>query len=107
MALPTRAKPYSPKGGEFHFHGCETCGLKFGDACQTPDVNPTCPSCRSGFTRALWDRNRDPVDCCLDNSRQVTPAERKPYALAGGAHVWYICRTCSRTHPFNPTRRPE
>lgn len=101
------AKPYTPKPGEFHNHGCATCGLRFGDACHTPDVNPTCPACRSGFPRALWDRHRDPIECCYEDPREVTLTERKTYALAGGRMTWYLCGTCHRTHPFRPTRRPE
>lgn len=47
----------------------------------------------------LWERNADPVACCYSQSVKAGPVERDKYGLAGDGE-WWICRGCSRTHPY-------
>jgi hypothetical protein len=90
------------KGGNHHAHGCTVCGLRYADACQITDVNGRCMTCRTGQSRPKWDRDGDPRPCCRATSRQATKDERNRYRL-GGPKPWWRCRTCARTHPFNPS----
>jgi hypothetical protein len=85
-----------------HAHGCVVCSQRYCDACATPFINGTCPE-HQVLTRPrpLWDRNRDPRDCCRTNSREADHDTRQLYAL-GGTGPWWICRVCSRTHPYDP-----
>lgn len=97
------------KPGTYHRHGCQQCGLRYDDACQTPGENGRCISCRTAGEkeRPLWITSMDPRPCCQapKGSRQMTYDERARYACAT-AIIWYICKTCARTHPYDPTK-PE
>jgi hypothetical protein len=55
-----------------------------------------------GRPRALWNENKLPVTCCPATSRKASKAERQLYKLAGQA-TWWICGTCSRTIPYQPS----
>lgn len=88
-----------------HAHGCTKCSRFYQDACASPDVNARCASCITGNSRPLWDRNRDPIDCCRSNSKLAAPHVRLAHSLAGDGE-WWRCKACSRTHPYDPTR-PE
>jgi hypothetical protein len=86
--------------GKYHAHGCSDCGLRYADACQYPLVNELCQLCR-GRERPLWERSTDPADCCFENSRLVGAVEASRFFL-GGDTLWFKCRVCARTHPFDP-----
>lgn len=85
-----------------HAHGCADCGLRYTDACESPDLNERCSKCRVGQERALWDQNSDPDRCCRTQSRQVTDAETVMRYKLGGPGPWFRCQKCSRTHSFDP-----
>jgi hypothetical protein len=87
--------------GTLHAHGCIRCHLRYQDACRQHTEDGLCTSCRGGKAWQLLIDNASPKDCCTATARLVTKDERSSYRLAG-AHVWFICATCKRTHPFDP-----
>lgn len=91
------------KPGHAHRHGCVQCGMRYDDACQTPDENGRCNTCRTGRPRVPWVVSMDPAPCCKikNATRQMTYDERARYACATTL-IWYQCRTCARTHPYDP-----
>lgn len=87
---------------EFHAHGCQTCGERYTDACQTPTVDRACFQCRTGIPRAIWDRNMLPRECCRASALKMTSLrEMERYGL-GGSVEWWQCPTCKRTIPYDP-----
>lgn len=92
------------KATHVHAHGCRQCDGRYEDTCDDNKSDTVCGSCRVGKSldqRGLLFDNRRPKECCRDNSRPASKEEIKTYRLAG-AHKWWICATCKRTHPFNP-----
>jgi hypothetical protein len=92
--------------GSRHAHGCTSCHTRYEDACLTPDTDGRCTGCRGGKPWTLLIENASPKTCCIAQGRPATKDERKTYKLAG-AHVWFICPTCKRTHPFDPIKRGD
>lgn len=88
----------------FHAHGCEVCSARYTDACDTPLVNGRCSLHRERHPRprVVWDTDVDPVECCRTNAIPANDHTRELYAL-GGPGPWWICRTCARTSPYDPT----
>ncbi len=92
---------------KLHAHGCSRCDRRMEDTCGTPTVDLLCFTCRTGQpASALMTEGRLPQDCCFENCREANPAERATYRLAG-TRIWSICRTCQRTHPKRPWRKPN
>lgn len=98
-------------------HRCTSCGQRYestegvvavgkrGAARRVPAPDGECSECRTGHAPPIWILARRPKDCCRAESRPMTRAdERERYRLAGSAS-WWICTTCSRTHPFNPENK--
>ena len=107
---PKAIKPTKYKA--FHAHGCDQCSRRYTDTCTTPSVNGRCQTCRHGRSplecdlRPLWDRDHDPRACCREVSKLIiTAAEMERYGLAGPG-PWFKCKTCSRTHPYDPRINP-
>lgn len=99
-------EPAKIKPGWAHRHGCVECGLRYDDACDTPDENGRCQKCRRNGAyaeRPFWIVNGDPADCCKQPGacRVMTYDERMKYTCAS-AIPWHQCQTCKRTHPYNP-----
>ena len=91
--------------GVLHYHGCAVCSLIYCDYCKESGLDSICKDCiPAHFGRPSWERNADPLPCCLSDSRPAKPSETTSYRL-GGVSTWWICRTCCRTHPYNPTTR--
>lgn len=86
-----------------HAHGCVRCHTRYEDACPTAETDSLCITCRGGRGWQLLIDNARPTDCCVAGSRLATKDQMAVYRLAGG-HLWFICTTCRRTHPFNPAR---
>lgn len=87
-----------------HAHGCPTCRSRYEDNCEDRTTDEQCSWCRAGRSmeeRGIHYHNRQPKDCCRQDSRIATKEEIKSYTLAG-ASTWYICKTCARTHPTKP-----
>lgn len=107
MATSTRAtvkQAVSRKYAAFHAHGCLQCGRRYSDACEVPLVNAVCTSCRTGQPVPFWDQHRFPAECCTIKSKPVTDVViLNSYALAGPG-PWFQCRSCGRTHPFDPSQ---
>lgn len=83
-----------------------TCRL----ICPGKKESGRCPTCTNGRPRPEWDISRDPVPCCRSASRPLTRGEViKDQLLAGNPDrsTWYRCRTCGRSHPYNPSRPQE
>ena len=78
------------------------CATRYEDACRTPDVDERCITCRGGRGWHDLIEEARPKTCCQANSRLVTKEQRAAYKLAGG-RMWFICKECARTHPFDPT----
>ncbi len=91
--------------GTYHAHGCRRCRTRYQDACTTPDQDTLCDACRGLKPWQLLIDNAAPHPCCTTNARLVLTAEKAIYRLAGG-WLWFICKTCARTHPFDPRRTP-
>jgi hypothetical protein len=89
--------------GERHAHGCKDCHVRYDDACTTPPVDGQCTTCRGGLAWQLLIDSAAPHDCCRERSRLVRKEEKETYRLSG-AHLWFICAQCSRTHPTDPRR---
>jgi hypothetical protein len=89
--------------GSRHAHGCTRCAVRYEDACTEHTIDGLCTACRGGRAWQLLIDNAAPHECCTHNSRLVSKAEKITYHLAG-TRLWFICATCSRTHPFNPRR---
>jgi hypothetical protein len=89
-----------------HAHGCRSCHFRYEDACERPNLDGLCTTCRGGHAWQLLIVNAEPKQCCLDTARLATKEERDTYKLAG-THLWFICLTCKRTHPFDPRRDPR
>ncbi len=92
--------------GSLHAHGCTRCHERYVDACQKLKDDALCTRCRGGRPWMLLIHNAHPQDCCTASSRLASKDEREAYRLAG-AHIWFICATCKRTHPYDPTRTPK
>lgn len=86
--------------GTLHAHGCRRCHTRYTDACASAE-DALCTSCRGGRAWQLLIDSAAPHDCCREHSRLVTKDEKQTYRLAG-AHLWFICKRCARTHPTNP-----
>lgn len=102
--LPTLLKSLN---GRHHAHGCSDCKLRYTDACRTSDVDGLCQDCRkSAHGRPVWEVNGDPHPCCYRDSIKATIEVRSAYELAG-TRSWWKCRTCARTHPYQPVSVEE
>ncbi len=89
--------------GELHHHGCALCGHYYVDHCHDSGEDGICKDCQvSHFGRPSWEKDNDPQRCCRTDSRPALAREVLSYRL-GGRSDWWICRTCCRTHPYNPT----
>jgi hypothetical protein len=86
-----------------HWHGCRRCPTAYEDNCPDAKTDALCTACRGGKPWMLLIENRKPRPCCRELSRLATKAERDTYRLAG-ARVWWICRACARTQPFDPKK---
>lgn len=87
--------------GSLHAHGCSDCHTRYEDACSTPEQDERCIACQG---RPPWQYlidNRNPRDCCRETARLVTKEEKDRFKLAG-KHLWFKCKVCARTHPFDP-----
>jgi hypothetical protein len=83
-----------------HAHGCRRCHTRYRDACQTPETNSLCFTCRTGhlgFKELL--HGQAPRDCCRAHNRTARKEEMTTYYLAGDA-AWLICAVCKRTFPY-------
>lgn len=89
----------------WHLHACTTCRRTYGDTCETATSNATCNECRSGLVSA-YGKGRNPIACCLSGARLATKDEIKTYRLAGPG-PWWICRTCSRQHGYDPATKGD
>ncbi len=87
--------------GTRHAHGCIRCQTRYEDACDDSSTDALCVECRGGRGFTLLIENARPRLCCQARSSIVTKDQRDTYRLAG-SKVWWICRDCARTHPFNP-----
>lgn len=97
----------SAEGAKFngpHAHACTTCGERYGDNCANSPQDEVCPACKAGHGWPLWRTNRLPADCCKIESAPTTKDDRALYRL-GGAVDWWICKTCKRTHPYDPKEK--
>lgn len=86
--------------GGGHFHACQHDKRIYSCNCKEPERNRLCQTCRSGAERPLWDRDRDPIDCCrqIQNSKQVTAGKTvETYRLAGPG-PWFQCQVCFRSN---------
>lgn len=85
--------------GRSHFHYCTNrdCRLIYEDSCDTPEVSGECSPCR-GRARPVWDADRDPQECCLDNCKQVTFRPDLITHQLAGPGPWFQCQTCARSH---------
>lgn len=92
--------------GSLHAHGCAACHTRYEDACPTPADDARCTPCRGGQPWQYLIDNRAPRDCCRQNARLATKDDKSRYKLAG-SRLWFICPTCSRTHPFDPKPKPR
>lgn len=90
--------------GSQHFHGCLQCHRRYPDACDTPERDSRCSSCRSGRP-SIHQLGIAARDCCRSNSRLANKDDLKTYRLVGAAS-WWLCRTCGRQFPINPTEYP-
>jgi hypothetical protein len=91
-----------------HAHGCVRCATRYQDACTEYGTDALCTACRGGKPWQLLIDSNAPHACCVEHSRLVTKIEKASYRLAG-SRLWFICKKCSRTHPFDPrtqTRTP-
>lgn len=96
--------------------GCVTCGQRYVDRWEPPEVLGQCQACKSGHAKMDAELAQYPRDCCFLNARPVTTkAERDRMSLGGPPDmVWYICAPvtnpsegCHRTFPFvSPARAP-
>lgn len=103
--LQTAVKLPNAPVGAYHAHGCDKCSNRYTDRCTTPKTNGLCQACKNGTDRATWDKDQDPRECCRTSSTLVTDgADITRYSL-GGPGPWFRCKKCSRTHPYDPTRR--
>lgn len=87
--------------GSHHAHGCSACHTRYEDACLTPDQDQKCSACRGLKAWQYLIDSFGPHQCCRETARLVNKDDKQRYKLAG-KHLWFICRTCSRTHPFDP-----
>ena len=99
----TRAKSKTTGKKTVHWHGCITCPSAYEDNCSDTTTDGRCALCRGGRGFDLLINNRKPADCCRTDARLVTKEEKTTYRLAG-ARIWFRCRTCARTHPFDPKK---
>jgi len=86
-----------------HAHGCVGCRTRYMDSCRTPAVNERCIACRTGAPRVIWEADYDPRPCCRDRPVLVTDTETLNRYALGGSSAWWQCRTCARTHPYDPS----
>ena len=84
-----------------HDHGCRTCRRTIGCSCSTPASNPECRPCR-GLELSVYDRTREPRDCCWDACQVVTDPDQIALYLLAGPGPWFRCPTCARHHAKNP-----
>lgn len=93
------------KIGYFHAHGCLACGRRYQDTCSFARKNNLCPTCAKNQPLTQEDRDRLPRDCCANGgSRLITDIDELSKYNLGGELPWFQCRTCARTHPFDPTK---
>lgn len=91
--------------GIFHAHGCLSCGRRYQDTCSYPLKNNLCATCTKGQPPTQEDLDRLPRNCCVNGgSRLITDVDELSKYNLGGELPWLICRTCSRTHPFDPVK---
>ena len=98
----TAAKPQRVSG--FHAHGCIRCRRRYMDACTDSTRNAACKTCRTGEPPARWDANRLPHRCCRTAGQLMIDRDEVARYSLGGPGPWWICRTCQRTHPYDPTK---
>jgi len=109
----TGKKPAKETSGDnyglpWYYRGCTTCGLRFSTVQSAP--REMCQDCRLGLYghgsgRPLWDRNGDPVACCLTRSVPLTDPEALAAYRCAGPTGWWQCAGCKRAHPFDPAVR--
>lgn len=88
----------------YHQHCCYECKGVYTDSCGTPTENKHCVGCQSAHGRPLWDRDRDPMKCCLELGacEMVTDGATIALFKLAGPGPWFICKTCHRTHGYLP-----
>ena len=86
----------------WHVHSCARCKARYTDRmkCTEPMVNGLCEDC-TGAGRPSWDRDADPIACCMYESEQASRQDRERFELAGSTD-WWICRQCQRQSPVHP-----
>lgn len=101
------ARSSVPRVGLFHAHGCLDCGQRYQDTCAFPLKNNLCAVCRgSQAAPSKEDLDRQPRDCCANGgSRLITDVDVLSKYNLGGPGPWFLCRTCARTHPFDPIKK--
>lgn len=93
----------------YHCHRCQECERRYSDYCADPWMNARCRDCAGQmYGRSIVDGNAEPAECCRRPGalRPCTTAQRQAYRLAGETS-WWICRTCCRTHPYQPSSSKE
>lgn len=86
--------------GRLHYHACERCRNKYPDACDHPDYDDVCMTCRTGH-QSIHQRGTLPAVCCTTECRLANKDDLETYKLRGKG-PWWLCRTCSRQHGFKP-----
>lgn len=90
--------------GTRHAHGCTRCATRYEDACTTPGTDGLCITCRGGRGWALLIQGMEPAPCCTECAVVATKDDRQTYRLVG-SRVWFLCKSCARTFPYDPITR--
>jgi hypothetical protein len=85
-----------------HAHGCFECRRRYTDTCAQPLLNARCYACRTGRPVPCIEAGWLPRACCTQRAKLVTDTDTLNRYALGGSTAWWQCRTCYRTHPFNP-----
>jgi hypothetical protein len=86
--------------GKLHYHSCSNCRHRYPDACHSSEENGLCNTCRSGRS-SIHMVGSQPQDCCRTDCRVANKDDIEMYRLRGTG-PWWLCRTCSRQHGFDP-----
>lgn len=98
--------------GNYHAHGCMRCSHRYEDLCQDVMEDGLCYLCRTNGEKPdpWWPEARLPQPCCMEDSRVLEPTVYKEHRdlmaslRLAGRSTWYRCRSCGRTHPFDPSK---
>lgn len=97
-----------------HVHGCMRCRHRYEDNCADPMHDALCSLCRSNGQTPdpWWPEARMPDICCLSDARSLDRNFKYDRDLMAslalvGAGPWYRCKTCGRTHPFDPSKTDD